>query len=161
MNRRPPRADDVRKVMDGLRKIVRALRLSAREAERKAGISAAQLFVLEALVEQPASSLNELADRTATDQSSVSVVVRRLVEQGYVERRASSEDARRVELRLTTAGRKLLRRCPEPTQVRLIAALDRLAAHDLAALRAGVEELVRGLGMDGEAPRMFFEETEK
>jgi DNA-binding MarR family transcriptional regulator len=162
MHRKTTKSDDVRKVMDGLRKIVRGLRLSAREAERTAGISGAQLYVLQALAEEPAASLNELAERTFTDQSSVSVVVRRLAEQGYVERRPSSEDARRVELRLTMGGRRLLRRCPEPTQAKLVGALRELGAGELAALRSGIDGLVRALGMGEEAARMFFdEESEK
>src|ERR1019366_5949434 len=72
------RTDSIRSVMDALRRVVRDLRLSARDAERSAGISGAQLFVLQSLAEEPASSLNVLADRTLTDQSSVSVVVNRL-----------------------------------------------------------------------------------
>jgi DNA-binding MarR family transcriptional regulator len=162
MNRRTTKREDVRAVMNGLRKIVRGLRLSAREAERTAGISGAQLFVLQSLSEEAAPSLNELSERTSTDQSSVSVVVRRLVDQGLVERRPSTEDARRVELRLTAAGKKLVRRCPEPTQARLVSALRRLGGGELAALRGGIEALVRGLGARSEAARMFFdEEAEK
>ena len=43
-----PRPDMVA-VMDALRRVVRALRVSARAAERRFGISGAQLFVLEKL----------------------------------------------------------------------------------------------------------------
>ncbi len=143
--------------MNGLRRIVRGLRLSARETEAAAGISGAQLFVLQALAEAPVSSLNELAERTSTDQSSVSVVVRRLAERGLVERRPSPSDGRRVALRLTAAGRQLLRRCPEPTQAHLVLTLRRLGRAELRGLRAGVDALVRGLGVDAEAAGMFFE----
>src|SRR5580692_3701743 len=80
--------DGIRSVVDGLRRIFRELRLSARGAERGAGISGAQLFVLQSLAQGSAASLNELADRTLTDQSSVSVVVKRLVTRGMVARKA-------------------------------------------------------------------------
>ncbi|HTI65640.1 MAG TPA: hypothetical protein VL524_19085, partial [Gemmatimonadaceae bacterium] len=63
--------------MNAVRSVVRALRINTRAIELKMGISLAQLFVLQQLAEKPADSLNELADRTATHQSSVSVVVRR------------------------------------------------------------------------------------
>jgi DNA-binding MarR family transcriptional regulator len=147
--------------MDSLRRIVRDLRLSARVAERSAGVSGAQLFVLQALADESASSLNDLADRTATDQSSVSVVVRRLVDRKLIARRSSSDDARRVVLTLTPAGHKLLARCPEPTQARLIAALRRIGATELDALTAGLGALVREMGIAGAEPRMFFEEAPK
>jgi DNA-binding MarR family transcriptional regulator len=145
--------------MDSLRRIVRALRLSARDAERSAGVSGAQLFVLQALAEQRASSLNDLAERTLTDQSSVSVVVKRLVDRKLVARKASPDDARRIELSLTTAGRRLLARCPEPTQARLLAALRRLDASELATLTDGFTALLREMGIAEEGPaRMFFDE---
>ena len=72
--------------MNAVRSIVRAFRVNTRAIELKMGISLAQLFVLQQLTERPADSLNELAERTATHQSSVSVVVRRLVERGFVSR---------------------------------------------------------------------------
>jgi DNA-binding MarR family transcriptional regulator len=144
--------------MDALRRIVRDLRLSAREAERSAGISGAQLFVLEALAGGAASSLNELAERTCTDQSSVSVVVSRLVDRGLVARTPSEHDARRVELSLTRAGQRLLARCPQPTQARLVAAVRKLDNGELAALRDGLESIVDAIGASGEAARMFFDE---
>src|SRR5689334_12541357 len=88
---------DAEAVMHALRRLVRFLRLADRRAEGAAGISAAQMFVLRSLADAPASSLSELADRTLTDQSSVSTVVARLVETGLVVRRRG-EDRRRIEL---------------------------------------------------------------
>jgi len=144
--------------MNALRRIVRDLRLGTREAERTAGVSGAQLFVLQALNERPAASLSDLTERTLTDQSSVSVVVRRLTDRKLVACRVSKVDARRVELSLTARGRRLLRECPEPTQARLVAALDRLTPAELAGLTRGLEALVRQTGITDQAPRMFFDE---
>jgi DNA-binding MarR family transcriptional regulator len=144
--------------MNALRHIVRDLRLGTRDAERRAGVSGAQLFVLQALNERPAASLTDLTRRTLTDQSSVSVVVRRLTQRKLVSSKVSPLDARRVELSLTAAGRRLVARCPEPTQARLVAALDRLGAAELAGLTRGLDTLVRQMGGVGSAPQMFFEE---
>jgi MarR family transcriptional regulator, lower aerobic nicotinate degradation pathway regulator len=148
----------IRGVVDALRRVVRELRLSARGAEAAAGISGAQLFVLQALADASASSLNDLADRTLTDQSSVSVVVKRLVDRKLVMRKASSVDARRVELALSASGRRLLARCPEPTQMRLLAALRRLAPSEVDGLTHGLGALVREMGLEKKAPGMFFDD---
>jgi DNA-binding MarR family transcriptional regulator len=152
------KGNGVRVVMDSLRRIVRDLRLSARDAERGAGISGAQLFVLQTLAESPAGSLNDLAERTLTDQSSVSVVVKRLADRKLLARKASSEDARRIELSLTGAGRRLLARCPEPTQARLLHSLRRLSAPDLAKLTYGLSALILQMGIEDADARMFFDE---
>jgi DNA-binding MarR family transcriptional regulator len=143
--------------MNDLRRIVRDLRLGAREAERSVGVTGAQLFVLQALAEGPAASLNELADRTHTDQSSVSVVARRLVERKLIARKPAAEDARRTELSLTAAGRRVLARSPEPTQARLVQALDRMPPADFASLVTGLRRLTVEMGGDAASPPMFFD----
>jgi DNA-binding MarR family transcriptional regulator len=154
----PAEPEGVRVVLDALRRIVRDLRLSSRNAERTEGISSAQLFVLQALAQGKATSVNDLAARTFTDQSSVSVVVRRLADRKLVARKASRDDARRVELSLTSAGQKLLGRCPEPTQARLVASLRRMDASDLASLTRGLSALVREMGIEDAEPQLFFED---
>jgi DNA-binding MarR family transcriptional regulator len=155
---RPGQAEDVRTVMDALRRLVRALRLSARAAEKTVGISGAQLFVLQELAAAPADSLGALAARTHTDQSSVSVVVRRLVERGLVARRSAPADARRVELALTTPGRAVLRRAPEPVQKRLVAALARLSPPRRRVLARTLAEIADAAVPDAKRPGMFFED---
>jgi MarR family transcriptional regulator, lower aerobic nicotinate degradation pathway regulator len=155
IGRRPP---SVLESMNALRRIVRWLRVSAREAESSLGISGAQLFVLQQLGEHSAQSLVELAQRTSTDPSSVSVVVQRLTERKLVRRSASVLDRRRAELSLTDKGRAMLRRTPAAAPQHLISALRGLRASDLRALTRGLVALVRAVGLDGESPPLFFEE---
>jgi DNA-binding MarR family transcriptional regulator len=143
--------------LDNLRLLVRALRVSARGAEKAVGITGAQLFVLQTLHEARVASIGELALRTHTDQSSVSVVVERLVRRRLVARAESKADARRVEIRLTASGRALLRRSPEPTQPRLIAGLEKLEPTMRQQLGAALGKLAESMGLS-EPPRMFFEE---
>src|ERR1044071_8814714 len=98
-------SDAIGRSMNAVRSVVRALRINTRAIESQMGISLAQLFVLQQLADRPANSLNELAERTATHQSSVSVVVRRLVDNGYVSRVTSTHDKRRIEIDVTPTGR--------------------------------------------------------
>ena len=104
---------DVQAVLDGVRRIVHTLRESSRRAEKTVGVSGAQLFVLQRLGEATTLSVNELAARTHTHQSSVSTVAARLVEGGFVRRTRSGADARSVELSLTAKGRRLAKVLPE------------------------------------------------
>lgn len=103
-------------------------------------------------------SLGELAAATFTDQSSVSTVVSRLVEQELVSRDRASDDARRLELRLTRSGKALLKRAPATVQERLIAAIERLPAKRRKDLTSSLRAIVEETGLSGSAP-MFFEET--
>src|SRR3954468_22051918 len=153
-----PLEADSRRVLDALRRIVRELRQSSTNAERKLGISGAQLFVLQHLASSPVRSLNDLAARTLTHQSSVSVVVRRLTEHGLVRSRPSEADGRRMEIEITAAGRSILNRAPEPAQRRLFAALRKLPVQQRRVLAGALEELVREMGATSRKPTLFFEE---
>jgi MarR family transcriptional regulator, lower aerobic nicotinate degradation pathway regulator len=142
--------------LDAIRRIIRVLRLSSRSSERQFGIGSAQLFVLQQLADSPAASINELADRTYTHQSSVSVVVRRLVEQGLVTRRPAVDDRRRRELKLTTPGKRLVTRAPASGQLRLINALRTFPEPQLRQLERLLDRLVRSMGASGEPAEMMF-----
>ena len=158
---RRTRAAHVGAALDALRRIVQGLRLSAAQAERQTGLTGAQLFVLQQLAEAPGQSLNELARRTRTHQSSASTVVTRLVGRGLVSRRRADGDGRRLVLELTMEGQKLLGGAPETAQNRLIAALDRLPRPALRVLVANLDSVAASLGLGpGPAP-LFFEASEE
>ena len=144
-----------RRILQTLRAIVRDLRLASTSCERQFGLSAAQLFVLQAIQDRPGMSLGDVAERTATDQSSVSVVVRKLQEKGLVEKRASSEDGRRLELDLTPAGRRLAGRTPPAVQDLLMGRIADLPPGERTQLADLLERLVPP---GPEAQPMFFEE---
>jgi len=156
--RRREEMEDVRTVMDSIRRVVRMLRVSARASERLVGISGAQLFVLQQLEDAGPCSIGELAEHTLTHQSSVSVVVSRLIERGLVSRRASETDGRRVQVALTPAGRTLLRQAPPMAQAHLIAGLRRMSAAQRGALAQGLSALVREIGAETQSPTLLFED---
>ena len=146
-----------RAVLDSIRRIVRALRESSRRAERSVGLGAAQLFVLQRLAGAAPLSLNELAERTLTHQSSVSVVVSRLVRRRLVSRRRATDDGRRVEITLTPAGREALSRAPAAAQDRLIGALGLLDVAARKDLARHLGRLVEAMALPLHHPPMFFE----
>jgi len=153
--------NDTRTVLDAVRRIVHALRESSRLAEKHVGLSGAQLFVLQKLAESPAVSLNDLAARTHTHQSSVSTVVARLVDGGFVRRSRSGADGRSVELSLAPRGRRLLDRAPNAAQERLIQGIERLPGARRRLLASTLGELAQVMDATAAAdrtPAMFFED---
>ncbi len=151
-------SEDIRHTLNSLRHIVRSLRVSSRNAEQQVGLSGAQLFVLQGLSRQGSCSVKDLAAYTATDQSSVSVVVSRLVAGGHVKRTPSKVDRRRVELSLTPSGRALLASAPEAAQERLLGALSQLEPPEVATLAALLGKVVELADVSRESPTLFFEE---
>lgn len=66
-----------------------------------------QMMVLHALSEEPNLSLSDLAERVQLGCSTVSGVVKRLVEAGILERKRLEEDQRTIAIRLTEKGNQL------------------------------------------------------
>jgi DNA-binding MarR family transcriptional regulator len=160
MNRPPDiNADrDARRVLDALRRVVQSLRTSSRAVEAKVGISGAQLFVLQKLAAEPHLSINDLARRTLTHQSSVSVVATRLVEKGLVVRERAADDARRLVLSITPKGRAVLNRSPMAAQERLSDGLSKMTGADRGRLGELLDRLTELAGLGHElTPPMFFD----
>lgn len=147
-----------RAALVALRRIVRFLRLADREAESAHGLSAAQLFVLHSLHESPARSLQELADRTLTDQSSVSTVVARLVAKRLVRRTVSATDRRRAEIQLTPSGNRVALIAPRLPQTQIIRAIEAMTETHQGELVRSLERLAMVIGANEVAPRLLFED---
>lgn len=150
---------DIEPVFNALRRLVHTLHSASRDTERRMGVTGAQLFVLTQLRLSPSLSINALAERTMTHQSTVSVVVRRLVDRKLVRKIRSTDDRRRVELTLSPAGTALLRRAPEVMQLRLVSAIEELTPGDRDVLARSVAHIVTSLGGDADAPATFFFEA--
>ncbi len=151
---------DSRIIMDGLRRIVQALRKASPEAGADREVTTAQAFLLRTLQANEGASVNELATLSRTHQSSVSEVVARLEGKGLVDRRHSKADRRRVELRLTAAGVELVNRRGKTPQEEMLAAIDALPAETRTALAKGLHALAAAVSPTGETPPLFFEEKD-
>ena len=152
----------VKEVMDNIRRIVQALRSSHRTAG-KMNLTGAQLFVIATLGEaEVPMSVGELAAQTRTDQSTVSVVVSRLVEKGLIKRTTSSKDSRRAELTLTTKGKGIQKKAPSTVpQQKLAAALEKLSAKDATLFARLLSHIVDEMGESDKPAAMMFEDRSK
>lgn len=156
----PDLADSHRGVaLRALRSLVANLSRSARSIEWRTGFTNAQLFLLRQLATAESLSVNELAERARTNQSTVSSVLGRIVGAGLVQRRRAPDDGRRVALSLTPKGRRLLRRAPTPPTSALFDALESLTDHEARALATGLGALLRSLGLKPEQAPMLFEDA--
>jgi len=127
--------------------------------QQAAGVSGAQMYILQALSDGRPRSLNELAATTFTDRTSVAEVVARLQDRKLVKRQTAPSDRRRAEITLTPAGRVLLVRAPRNIAP-LLTSLQSLPPAELTQLARSLARLTRSLNADvGPAPFAFEEET--
>lgn len=151
--------DDLRGILDAFRHVVQATRNFSSDSEEKVGLTGAQLFALQAIANHGPLSVNSLAQRTLTHQSSVSVVARRLVDKGLVTREQSPTDGRQMLLSATRRGQGLAQRSPDAVQDRIIVALKELSPTERKRLATLLARVVHGLDLTGKHPPMFFSDT--
>lgn len=135
------------------------MRLASSVTHAESGVTAAQFFVLSQLDDSPAQSLNELAERTMTDRTSVAPIVEHLAERRLVTATGDAADRRRRVISITAAGRRLLRRAPRPPAAILIDALAELPEATLVALDHGLRQLVRAMGLEEQSAVLLFDDA--
>ncbi len=130
-----PRDTTASSILDHCRRLVSIIHKSSKMTEKELGLGAAQFFVLQKLSDGQSRSVNEIAELTRTHQSSVSVVIKKLVEKKMIASAPAPGDARKLSLRLSAKGKKALESSKtEAVQDRLLTAIDRLSAEDAREL---------------------------
>ncbi|WP_051504386.1 MarR family winged helix-turn-helix transcriptional regulator [Sphingomonas jaspsi] len=120
----------------------------ARLVEQLGGDTAAakamgqQRDLLAAVDARAPATLNQVADHVGRGAPAVSRAIDALVRQGLVERQADPENRRRLQLRLTDEGRRLMQQ-PAAADGSLQGRLAKLASSELRALERGIEILER------------------
>ncbi len=150
--------ENSRIILDCLRRIVQALRQSSSESERAFGLNGAQAWVLRAIADHQGASVNTIAALTFTHQSTVSEIVAKLEAKGMVSRTRSTEDGRKVELRLTEDGARAVGQGLRSGNEMLMAAVQGLPPETAAQLAMGLTTLADAAGVADKPARMFFED---
>ena len=121
----------------GYKKLHRALLTSTAPRWRELDISMPQLRALFFLRDEDEVSVGRLAELFGMGLPGASLLADRLVRSGYVERRADPADRRRVLLRLTRVGDRLVGDLREGSSSQLHRWMSALSPDDLAALSRG------------------------
>jgi len=119
-----------------------------RKETEQLGITARQATLLWLVRRSPGLSLAELAAEEGISPPALSGHVDRLERAGLIERVRSTDDRRRVGLRLTEEGARLLRRVRARRTTWLADRLGMLEPTELEAIEAAVPALQRLLGDD-------------
>ncbi|AQT78897.1 MarR family transcriptional regulator [Mycolicibacterium litorale] len=132
-----PRLDD--QLCFALYSASRAVTAAYRPLLAELDLTYPQYLVLLVLWEEGRANVGRLCERLHLDSGTLSPLLKRLETVGYVARERSAEDERRVDVVLTTAGKRLQGKAaciPE----RLLAVSD-MSLDEIVALRDAVQRL--------------------
>lgn len=125
-----------------LRIVIRAAQRHSSWVEKQCGVSGAQLWVMQELLEQPGLRVGELAAKLAIHQTTTSNLVDALVKKSFVVKARDQRDQRVVTLMLSEQGETMLQDAPKPARGLLPEALGKLDARGLVDLNRGLQALL-------------------
>src|SRR5262245_66609849 len=131
-----------------LRPAILRLARELRKETEQLGITARQATLLWLVKRSPGLALAELAAEEGISAPAMSGHVDRLERAGLLERVRSSDDRRRVGLRLTDDGERLLRSVRARRTTWLAGRLQALEPAEVEAIEAAVPALMRLVGDD-------------
>lgn len=137
-------------VLKRFRVIFGSVRQQFREVEQSCGVTGSQLWILQEVATTPDIGISELAERLSIHQSTCSQLVEKLVSRNLIGKERSTEDQRRVGLRLTDEALKILKNAPGPAEGILPEALQALPVSALQALDKSLVEVIGQLRLKDE-----------
>ena len=140
--------DRVDESLIALRRILRATELYARDLAQAAGVTPAQLRVLQIVGEKKDPTAKTLATQMGVSQATVTALVDKLVARGLVSRLTSAQDRRQTNITLTNQGKDVLEEAPDALQQRYVRAFADLADWEQAQLVSSLERVAAMLNVD-------------
>jgi DNA-binding MarR family transcriptional regulator len=132
---------DTTTLANRLRPVLLKLNRELRREVHSLGVTGGQVALLVQITYSPGIGVRELAARERMSVPGMSKFVARLEEAGLIERHEVGGDKRRVGLRVTSAGHRVLRSVKSKRTAWLSARLGALDDEQLEALDAAVEPL--------------------
>lgn len=142
-------------ILKDFRIIFRSIQDHSRWVEKESGISAAQLWMLWELFNEPGLTVSALARVLSIHQSTCSNMLDKIQKKGLVLRDRSIDDQRVVRLYLTENGSSLLAKAPRPAQGAISDVLLRLPDMVLCELQSGLNQLIDALNIVDEKAAMW------
>jgi len=109
------------------------------------GVSVPRWRILAVLHERSGCTMNELADVTTVDRTTLTRALDRMVAEGLVARQSDARDRRNVRLGLTAAGNDAFRRVLPRVVAQNERATDGFSAAEAASIRALLHRMLRNL----------------
>lgn len=119
-------ADGIREGIHLIRRLMQAGEKYTKELNKKFSVSAPQVACLLALLDNGSMSPSQIAKKIMVESSTVTGIIDRLEQKGFVTRTRISQDRRVITILLTETGRSLAENAPPPIQQKIVKGLRKI-----------------------------------
>lgn len=130
------------RVLVSLRKIIRSVDIYSRRLNSEFGLTTPQLICLLEIVAKKEITLSKLTAEVNLSGSTVTGIVDRLEKKGFVVRRRSTVDRRKVYVLPTESGLEVALKSPSLIQDKLSESLSKLDAEEQLRIAESLERIV-------------------
>lgn len=132
---------DYDEILIALRRITRAIDIHSKRLVKSSGLTAPQLVVIQALRKDGEMAPSAIARAVSLSQATITSILDRLENHGWVVRRRSENDRRVVMVGLTSAGLEKADTAPELLQAGFLRAFRQLPSWEQHMLIASVQRV--------------------
>jgi DNA-binding MarR family transcriptional regulator len=138
-SRREPIEDQV---LVALRRIIRSIDIHSRALVKHYGLTGPQAVVLQEISKHDEITPGRLADAVSLSQATISGILERLNKRGFITRRRSESDRRRVLIRSTPEADQMLEKGPPIMQLSFVRAFNGLEEWEQTMILSSLQRLV-------------------
>jgi DNA-binding MarR family transcriptional regulator len=129
-------------VMIALRKIMQAIELNSKQLFKRVGLTGPQLVILQEVSRHGEVTAGEIARAVSLSQATVTGILERMEKRGLLARQRSERDKRRIMVRITEPGRKILDEAPPLMQEAFVEKFSSLQAWEQTMILSALQRLV-------------------
>ena len=129
-------------VMIALRKIIQAIDMNSKKLVKRVGLTGPQLVILQEISNLGEVTAGEVARAVSLSQATLSGILERMEKRGLLSRRRSEQDKRRVMVRITDSGMKVLDAAPPLMQEEFVDGFSSLQEWEQNMILCSLQRLV-------------------
>lgn len=128
--------------MIALRKIIQAIDMNSRKLVKRVGLTGPQLVILQEISSLGEVTSGEIARAVSLSQATLTGILERMEKRGLLSRRRSEHDKRRVMVRISDSGMKVLEDAPPLMQEEFVDEFSSLQEWEQNMILSSLQRLV-------------------
>ena len=129
-------------VMIALRKIIRAIDMNSKKLVKRVGLTGPQLVILREIARRREVTAVQIAQAVSLSQATVTGILERMEKRQLIARQRSDRDKRRIMIRITANGDRILENAPPLMQEEFVERFCNLQEWEQTMILSALQRLV-------------------